>query len=78
MGGVQSLSNFDLKFSSNCCNGQSEDNMDGSKKSRKLSWRRKINESSTKIEEQDEKVVIGATSVQSKQTNVEKISNKSI
>ena len=78
MGGVQSLPNFDLKFSSNCCNGQPEDNMDGRKKSRRFSWRRKVDESITKDEKENPKMVIESNGVQSEQTNVEKISNKSI
>jgi len=78
MGGLQTLPDLTLKFTSNCCNGQNEDDMDGSKKSRKFSWRRKFNESSTKNKETDKKVVIGSISVESQQTNVEKISDKSI
>ena len=78
MGGLQSLPNFDLKFSSNYCNEQTEDDMDGRKKSRRFSWLRKINESSTENEKTDQKMVIESTGLQSEQTNVEKISNKSI
>ena len=78
MGGLQSLPNFDFKLSSNCCNGETTDDMDRSKKPSRFSWRRKINESSTENENKDQKVVIESTGVHSEQTNVEKISNKSI
>ena len=78
MGGLQSLPSFDLKLSSNCCNGKAKDDLDGSKKPGKFSRSRKIDESSSKIKKKDPKMVIEPVGVQSEQADVEEISNESV